>query len=59
MLVFVGESRFLLGMNDYSVSADLFRDESFVKKHILNNPTYELDHRSAFDLVTTRSYSGS
>jgi len=45
-------------MKDYSVSAEVFREESCVKKHILNKPTVELDHRPALDLATTRSHSG-
>jgi len=59
MLVFVGGSRIVLRMKDFSVSADVFRDESCVKKHVLNKPTDEMDHRPALDLVTTRRHSGS
>lgn len=53
MLVFWGGSRIVLRMKDYAVSTDVFRDESCVKKYVLNKPTDELDHRPALDLVTT------
>jgi len=59
MLVFVGGSIIALRMEDYSVSAELFRDVSCVKKHLLNKLTDEKDHRPALDLVTTRRHSGS
>lgn len=59
MLVCVGGSRIVLRMTDYSVSTDLFRDESCVKKHTLNKPTDELVHRPTLDLVATRSHSDS
>jgi len=50
MLVFDGGSRIVLRMKDYSVFADVFRNVSCVKKHVLNKPTDEMDHRPALDL---------